>query len=99
MNAGRKLLIGLTVTVASAVVWFVVGLIINVAARLIPDDDQIVSGTFTVDNVEWNVAVLVPMLIWTGLMVFTWIRSLVVVWRGGTFQEALDVALWRSSWD
>ena len=93
--AARKVLTALTVTVASIVVWFVVGLLVNVGERLIPDDEQIVSGTFTIGNTEVNAAVFTTMIIWTGLLVFTWIRSLVVVWRGGTFKEALDVALWR----
>ena len=89
----RKVLNVLGIIPVYLVIWLVVGVLINIGGTIAyafsNPDDRWIDGPL-------NIYILLPMIVWTGFVLYQLGAGMVSIFRGATFRATVErIAIWR----
>ena len=69
--------------------WVFVGIIVNHAVRYIPGDRELVSGPLRIGDIDFNVTVFVPMVLYTLMLFYVLAQPLFAAWKGRSLRDCI----------
>lgn len=69
--------------------WVFVGIIVNRAVLFIPGDRELISGPLRIGDIDFNVTVFVPMILYTLTLVYLLAQPLFAAWKGRSLRDCI----------
>ena len=69
--------------------WVFVGIIVNHTVRYIPGDRELVSGPLRIGDIDFDVTVFVPMVLYTLMLVYLLAQPLFAAWKGRSLRDCI----------
>jgi hypothetical protein len=69
--------------------WVFVGIIVNHAVRYIPGDRELVSGPLRIGDIDFDVTVFVPMVLYTLMLFYVLAQPLFAAWKGRSLRDCI----------